>query len=164
MLYHCGLLSERPEKDATLQWVRRGAWDLPGHPPAIEFERRVWLAMPGFSINFHVHTLRVGETLVERHIGRDYEELKEAVAENWLSCTRVDAIKLANMRPSKGELPLLVQLQIMRDLKAGIGPTALATIYATNIGTVGDLGRGRVKSRRPLPSGFELLLEPTQSL
>jgi hypothetical protein len=157
MKYHCGLLSERPEKDATLQWVRKGWWDLPGHPPEIEFERRVWLAMPGFSASFHAHTLGVSIEQVTRHLGRDYDELRDAVAENWLSCTRDDAVKLSQLRPPKGELPLLCQLQIMRDLKAGLGPTEIAQLYLTNTSKVCELGRGTVRVRRPLPSGFELL-------
>lgn len=91
-----------------------------------------------------------------------YEDLKAEVAENWLSATREDAIRLSNMRPSKGDLPLLSQLQIMNDLKAGHSATYLAAEYGTNTRKVGKLSKGIILLRQPLPPGFTLLTSSFQ--
>jgi hypothetical protein len=158
MLYHCGLLSEHPEKDATLAWVRRGGWDLPGTPPEIEYERRVWLAMPGFTAAFHTHNLWVGPSVVKRHMGRDYADLKDEVVKNWLSCTREDAVKLSHLRPSPhGHMPVICQVQLLRDIKDRMKQVDLANEYGVHLTTIKELARGRIHFRGDLPSGFEWL-------
>lgn len=60
-------------------------------------------------------------------------------------------------RPNIGGLPMASQLQAMNDLKAGGRPTELAQEYQAGRETINVLGRGVIKSRRPLPVGFSLL-------
>ena len=52
---------------------------------------------------------------------------------------------------------MISQLQVMNDLKAGGRPTELAREYKAGRETINGLGRGVIKSRRPLPVGFSLL-------
>jgi hypothetical protein len=114
--------------------------------------------MPGFSINFHAHTLGLSRPTVSRFVGRDYHELRDAVAENWLSCTRDDAVKLSQMRPGTGNIPVLSQLAILDDLKRGLGPTEIGEAYRVHPGTVSVLGRGTIKAGLSfMPEGFELI-------
>jgi len=155
MKWHCGLLSEQPAADRTLNWIKRGHW-VGGLPADVERELTIWMAMPGFSLAFHSHTLQVSRQLVYPWMG-GYDQLKAEVAENWLSATRDDCVRLAQLRPSKGELPVISQLQIMNDLKAGAKVVEIIRDYRTNHQTVAELRRGAIKSRRPLPSGFALL-------
>lgn len=157
MLYHCGLLDERPERNRTYQWVRRGGWDLPGTPADIEHERRVWLSMPGFSISFHAHTLGVDYETVQRHVGRDYDLVREDVAANWLSITREDAVKLSQMRPGTGHVPIISQLAIIDDLKRGVAVSTLAADYRVHRTTITSLRKGRVRSTGWVPNGFQLI-------
>ena len=157
MLWHCGLLSERPEKDATLAWVRRGGWDLPGHPPEIERDRLVWLNMPGFPVSYHEQTLNMDRRYLKRFIGADYERVKDDVAKNWLSCTREDAVKLSHLRSGTGHMPVICQLKIIDDLKRGMSPSRLAAEYRVHPQTISNLGKGRISTRAWVPKGFELI-------
>ena len=158
MLYHCGLLSERPERDPTLAWAKRGGWDLPGCPASIEHDRRVWLSMPGFSTSFHAHTLGPCRETIQRFHMADFAELRDDVVTNWMSATREDCVRLSQMRPGTGNIPLISQLQIMDDLKKGAKPKLLAGEYRITAATVRNLKRGHPKFARGLPSGFELLV------
>lgn len=155
MIWSCGLLEEQPNR--TLSIIRRGYWHE-GLPPELDRELRIWMSMPGFSVSFHHHTLGVGHASITRWIGRDYEQFKREVGENWLSATRDDCVKLARMRPSMGDMPLLCKLQIMDDLKRGGRPFLLADEYATNSTLINELRNGHVKLRQQLPDGFELLI------
>lgn len=159
MKWHCGLLDKRPEQSRTLEYIKRGFWEL-NMPEDVERELRIWMSMPGFSQSFHMHTLGVGCLLLRRWMMRDYDQFKAEVAENWLSVTRDDAVRLSQMRPGKvgGDVPLICKLQMMTDLKAGARNADIEKEYRVSGGITSELVRGIVKSRAPLPSGFELLV------
>lgn len=156
MLYHCGLLDERPDRSRTLNWIKRGDWEA-GLPADVEKELYVWLAMPGLSINFHAHNFKLSRQYLRRFVG-GFEEHRAEVAENWLSATREDCVKLSQLRPPKGDLPLLVQLSILNDLKAGRRVCDLMKEYQINRRSFQSLRKGHVRVRQPLPRGFELLV------
>ena len=159
MLWHCGLLSERPDRDRTLEWIRRGSWNS-GLPEDVERELRIWLAMPGFTAAFHAHNFGVSSGVVRRQLG-GYEKFKREVGQNWLSATREDCVRLSQLRPPRGDLPLLSQLQIIDDVKAGHRRRDLMREYLTNTATIHRLAQGLVLfGKRPLPPGFELLVGP----
>lgn len=153
MKWHCGLLSERPENDRTLNYIKRPIW---GHlPPEIEHELRIWLAMPGFSISYHTHTLRQGRSLVERNIG-GYDQYRNEVAENWLSATREDCIKLARLRPGLGDVPVICQARALQDMKT-MTVAKVARDYGVKDSTVTMWRKVGFRCNQLLPSGFELL-------
>lgn len=136
MKWHCGLLDEHPYENPTYRWVTRGGFFRPEFPEAIRHELAILLAMPGFPRAFFASYLR----LSDRHIDRvrkklpGYEELRNEVAENWLSVTREDAIKLCHMRlDPRSAVPLVVQLQILDDIKAGIPQAHLAREYGISL-------------------------------
>lgn len=154
MKYHCGLLDERPENSRTLNWIKRPNW---GHrPPEIEHELQVWLAMPGFSVSYHAHTLRHAKQVLTRHMG-GYEEHKAEVIENWLSATREDCIKLARLRPGKGDVPVISQIRAVEDLKT-MGLKAVSEDYGVSLHSVQMWRKSGFRFNGPMPSGFELLI------
>lgn len=155
MIYHCGLLDERPHKSRTLQWIKRGAWGA-GLPADVERELRIWLATPGFSASYHAHVFNLSIRLVTEWVGVGFEEYRDEIAKNWLSATREDCVKLSQLRPPKGDVPLLVQFRIMDDMKAGRRVTALKKEYQINHRFFQILRKGQPRVRQPLPRGFEM--------
>jgi hypothetical protein len=153
MKYHCGLLDERPENSRTLNWIKQGTWGR--LPPEIEHELRVWLAMPGFSISYHCHTLRRGRTTIIPNLG-GFEELEQEVAENWLSATRDDCVKLSRMRPGTGNVPLISQLRAVQDLKK-MRQVDVARDYRITVPTLVTWASTGFRTWGQLPVGFELL-------
>jgi hypothetical protein len=162
MKWHCGLLSERPDQDRTLQWIKRGGWGT-GLPADVERELKIWLAMPGFTIKYHAHVFRLDRSTIAPFVGRGFEELKQEVAENWLSVTRDDAVKLSQIRPPKGDVPLISQLAIADDVKRGVKKADIQRAYKVSGFTVTSIAKGHLRVRSPLPSGFELLV-PTEKI
>lgn len=156
MKYHCGLLDERPEDSRTLQWVKRPAWG--SRPPEIEHELAVWLAMPGFSVSYHQHTLGHDRTVLLPRLGYN-PVLRGEVIGNWLSATREDCVKLARLRPrGSGNVPLICQMRAVADLK-GMRQADVARDYDVTVSSIwGWRKRGFNFKRHPLPSGFELLV------
>lgn len=155
MLYHCGLLDERPANSRTLNWIRRTTWGK--LPPELEHELRVWLAMPGFSVPYHAHALGVSRQRIEQNIG-GYEEHKADVIANWLSATREDCVKLARLRSGQGHIPLISQLRAVEDLKH-MSMTQVARDYGVHLQSVIDWLHTGFRSNSQLPSGFELLVK-----
>lgn len=154
MLYHCGLLDTCPETSRKLQWVKRPVWGR--LPPDIERELRIFLAMPGFSASYVSHVFRIGAATVARNIG-DYESWRDEVAENWLSTTRNDCIKLARLRPGTGNVPVICQLRALQDVKSGMSFSAIGREYGVTGAQVRHWARRGILSKRPLPPGFALL-------
>ena len=72
--------------------------------------------MPGFHPTYHAHVLGLSLYSIRKHIG-GYEEMAEEVAENWLSATRDDCVRLSRMRPYNASVPLLCQIRAVQDLK-----------------------------------------------
>lgn len=155
MLYHCGLLDERPEKSRTLEWVKRPVW---GNLPAdIERELRIFLAMPGLSYSYVAHVFRRGMAYVRPHVGVGYDVWRDEVIANWMSATREDCIKLTQLRPGKGNVPVIAQLRALQDLKAGLTLADISREYGVSEVTVAQWRDKGVRSSVPLPSGFALL-------
>ena len=154
MRWHCGLLDERPDQSRVLARIKRGNWNSLG--PDVWHELMVWLAMPGFSIAFHQHTLGVSREVVTAAIPA-FEDWREDVIDNWISATREDCVRLCRMRPDKGDVPIIFQLRIMDDVKAGISQVDLAGEYGLDKGTINGWKQRGLRSRGELPSGFELL-------
>ena len=152
MNIHLGLLDKQPSKNRTLKRLRRGRW-FRRLSPKVEHELRVWLAMPGFSTTFHERTLGVSEAVIRQYQG-DFERLKDEVMANWASATREDCIALANMRPWKGDIPMICQFQIMDDLKKDFSQAELARTYRTNLTKVTALGKGIMRIRSWMPPSF----------
>jgi hypothetical protein len=161
MKWHCGLLSEQPEKDRTLNYIKRGYWYLPA-PPEVTRELRIWLAMPGFSVAYHAHVFRVGAEGVKNFIAsQDFSDVQAEVAENWLSVTDEDAVRLARMRPGTGNLPLICQLRILDALKQGMKRSKVAELYGVTPQTVYKIKKGHLTNRGVRPSVGGLLGTPS---
>ncbi|MEN2786263.1 hypothetical protein ACFOKI_07675 [Sphingomonas qilianensis] len=155
MLYHCGLLDERPEKSTTLQWIKRPrVWGR--LPPEIERELRIFLAMPGFSDSFYAHVFRCSRSVATREAG-GYEPWKAEVAENWLSATSEDCAALSRMRPGTGNVPVISQLRAIQDVKAGMTMAQVGRDYRVSAVSVTGWCHGGVNFRGDLPAGFSLL-------
>jgi hypothetical protein len=149
MLYHCGLLSERPETHRTLNWIKRPHWGR--MPEDVEHELSIWLAMPGFPVAFHAHTLAHGPAYIKPHMGR-FEELRDEVIENWSSATPEDCQRLSRMRPGTGNIPIICQHSMLQEVKAGRRQTDIAEDYRVHEQTVHQLVRHGVRSSRGWPS------------
>lgn len=160
MKWHCGLLSEQPEKDQTLNYIKRGYWHLPA-PPEIKRELRIWLAMPGFSVAYHAHVFRVSHPTIRSYLAsQDFSDVQTEVAENWLSVTDEDAIRLARMRRGTGNLPLVCQLRLLDTLKQGMKRSKVAELYRVTPHTVDRLRKGGLTTRGVRPSVGGLLGTP----
>lgn len=153
MKWHCGLLSNQPERDRTLQWIKRGQWDT--LPEDVQHELRVWMAMSGFHANYHALAFGLDKRYVAKFMG-GYRDLKKEVGENWLSATRGDCIALCHMR-GRGDIPVICQIQMTNDVKAGYTQAEVSRIYGVNSSTMKHLSIGRIKFRGDLPDGFALL-------
>jgi hypothetical protein len=152
MKWSCGLLDGNADK---LSEIRRVHWDRLIGPLADELE--IWLAMPGFPLAYHEHTLG---TLRRTNGWRSryglYEKWKDKVAENWSSATREDAVALARMRPPRCSVPLLTQVSILRDLKRGWRPSDIARTYRVSVAMASELSKGRLTGVKDLPAEFPL--------
>jgi hypothetical protein len=124
---------DAPEK---LMEFRRSNWHT--LPDDMRRELRIWLAMPGFSIRYHVEALGHEPRLVKQFMGA-YEELKDEVLENWASATKEDCIKLGYLRPEKGDLPLITKLEIRREYMRGSRQNAIAEEFGVAPATVNKL-------------------------
>lgn len=139
--------------------MRRG-WTQCYFPADVRHEIAIWLATPGIEAAWHVHNLRIHHATLKKYQAQlpGFEDLREEVAENWLSATRDDCINLARMRPGKTSgVPLLAQLSMLGDLKKGMRPCDIASEYGVTSRWLYDLTRFGVRVRDELPSGFELL-------
>lgn len=160
-----GLLGTSASCQLRLGWIRRGHWLHPHFPEDIRHELSVLLATPGFSDTWLIHNLRTNndQFYKARRLLANFHDLSKEVEENWLSISRDDAVQLSIMRPAKrSPIPLVSQLRIIDDLKAGRTQTSLAREFWTSVGTVHQLGSGRLlkqrRWRKPLPPGFSLLV------
>lgn len=164
MKWHVGLLSPDPLQHPSYQWMRRGNWFSPGFPPEVLRDIVTWLSMPGFSFNYHMRNLRLSAPTLQKRMRLlpPFEEVRNDVAENWLSVTREDAIKLCHMRVGKhrSPVPLICQMRIMDDLKAGMTIVQAARDYHLTPPTVSRLAHKGPRWEFKLPPGFELLLGP----
>ena len=118
--------------------------------------------MPGFTDGYHIRNLKMGRALVKRarQFFPGYDELSDKVAENWLSITREDAIKLAHMRKGAQScpIPLVSQLVILDDIKAGRSQLATARTFGCTPRAIYTILHRGIQWGLPLPSGFELLV------
>lgn len=169
MLYHCGLLDDDRLTSRSFTWVMRKGWFREDFPADIRHEIAVWLAMPGFDHRFHVYNLRVSEGYLRRareELCGDFEALRADVAANWLSATREDCLALARMRHGKAAgVPLICQMRILDDLKAGLTHKNAARVWGVTDRWVNMLSAKRgplAASYWKLPPGFELLISPQQ--
>lgn len=155
MLYHCGLLDERPEKSPTLEWIKRPRmWGR--LPPEIERELRIFLAMPGFTSAYLQRVFYKSYGYIARN-GSRYEDWRHEVAENWLSATREDCMKLCRLRGGQGNVPVISQLRAIQDLKSGISLLRVSEEYEVSVMTLADWRDHGVRFNGKLPSGFSLL-------
>jgi hypothetical protein len=152
MKWSCGLLDGDDDK---LRYLRHHDWnDLDG-PLADELE--IWLAMPGFSMAFHEHTLgKMRRTKGWRLRYGLHDKWKDEVAENWSSATREDAIALARMRPRGGSVPLLTQVSMLRNLERGWRQSDVARTYRVSPAMVANLKRGQLTNISDIPASFSL--------
>lgn len=153
MKWHCGLLSDDPSKDRTLQWIKRGRWHT--LPEDVQHELRIWMAMPGFTAGYHYRAFELGREYINSQMG-GYETYKAEVHENWISATRDDCLKLC-LRRSGSQVPVISQLQMITDLKAGHTALSLAREYQVSKATIYNLSKGIIRCHGELPSGFALL-------
>ena len=167
MIYHCGLLADNPLESRSYNWVMRRGWFQEGFPPDVLHELAVWLAMPGFDTKFHAANLRTDWGTIRRaqlRLCSDFELLRNDVAANWSSASRDDCIRLCRMRKVVGKsagVPLICQMRILDDLKAGLSHKAAARVWDVTPRWVNNLSANRGPlgaSYWRLPSGFELLL------
>ena len=130
------------------RWGRR--------PPEIEHELRVWLAMPGFHPTYHAHVLGLSLYSIRKHIG-GYEEMAEEVAENWLSATRDDCVRLSRLRPHNASVPLLCQIRAVQDLKK-MRAVDVARDYHVTDQSLRNWSKRGFNFPGHLPSGFATLV------
>lgn len=158
MDWHCGLLDEPATPPGERNPIRDSNWHT--LPPELERELRIWLAMPGFSLQYHVETLEREPREIRRFMG-SYNELEEDVLCNWVSATREDCLKLGWMRPEKGRLPLISQCQIRRDYFSVVRQTQkeLAAEYGVYPSTVNKLTLGIPDEYDSLPPRLRDILE-----
>lgn len=155
MLYHCGLLDDRPYNSRTLKWIKSTSWT--SLPPEIEHELHVWLAMPGFVLSYHQHVLGVSRDRLMKHTW-DYDVVRDDVAANWLSATRDDCVKLSQLRKGKGDVPLISQIRALEDLKH-MRLCDVARDYRVTPQNVLIWKRTGFKFDGQLPRGFEFLVQ-----
>jgi hypothetical protein len=153
MKYHCGLLDERPDKSKMFQWITRWNWD--SLPDDVATELKIWLAMPGFTTGFHVATLGRHVRTIEAYRPAMADFSKE-VAENWLSATREDCIRISQMRPGKGPIPIISQVRILEDLKMGRTQMQVVKDFRTSRGQIHKLLTQGITSQAGWPSGVPL--------
>jgi hypothetical protein len=135
--WHCGLLDDPVFEIEKRNQIRYANWHT--LPEELERELRIWLAMPGFSLSYHVETLERDPREISQFMG-GYAELEEDVLLNWLSATREDCVKLGWLRPDKGDLPLISKIEIRRDyMRGGMTQTAIAKDYGVWPATVHKL-------------------------
>jgi hypothetical protein len=156
MIYHCGLLDEEPEKNRTWLWVHRPHW---GHLPAdVERELRIWLSMPGFSISYHSHMFGFSHPYIRRHLlATNPEDWRDEVATNWMSATREDCMKLSQMRPGTGNVPLISQVRAVEDLKA-LPRVQVAQDYRVSPSVLDNWRKMGFRTWGRLPAGLGLLV------
>jgi hypothetical protein len=161
MKYHVGLLSERPHQNRSYRWMRRGGWHKPDFPADVYLDLAVWLAMPGFDTNYHIHNLGISEPVFRplRAKMPTYEDVKDQVIENWMSTTREDCIKLTKMRKTKwSPVPLICQLAMLDEVKRGTSRYAVAKMFGVSDPTVRELvEQGAVARYAALPAEFAML-------
>jgi hypothetical protein len=160
-------LDEDPVERGKWRWIRHGRWTSSTIPDDLRHELAVWLAMPGFSTNYHATNLGVAWNTVRkyRQLLPDYDDLSGDVVENWLSVTREDAGLLCQRRPFKGDVPIICQLRMLDDLKAGRGFGAIAREYGVRREWLSRMRlQGISAARYHLPRGFELLVQNSQTL
>jgi hypothetical protein len=159
--WHCGILGDptvpRPtwRLDGIFGWRNEGAVGVRQH------ELAVWLAMPGFSTNYHASNLKLAWNTVRKYqqLLRGFDELSADVAANWLSVTRDDAVQLCRRRPEKGDVPIICQLRMLDDLKAGRRHATVAREYGVRREWLSRVQQKGLRAARcRLPAGFELLV------
>lgn len=163
MKYHCGWLDDDPMQNRSYAWMMRGRWGHPQFPADVRREIAAFVHMPGFQDAFFHKRLKTNSD--QFNVLRDqlpsFEDAYEDVCENWLSVTRDDAIKLCHLRGGKAAgVPVIVQLQVMKDLASGHSYRKTAAIYGITEHTIRNIrkrGISVTKMARPLPPGFELL-------
>lgn len=153
MKWHCGLLSDDPSKDRTLQWIKRGYWHT--LPEDVQHELHIWMAMPGFTANYHAHAFGVDKRYVAKFVG-GYDDLRKEVGENWLSATRDDCVRLCQLR-GRGDIPVVSQIRMIDDLKAGRKQVDVTRDYGVSRSTTRGFSKGVISFSGELPSGFALL-------
>ena len=156
MKWHCGLLSTNPAQDRKLAWIKRGRWE--SLPEDVQDELRIWMAMPGFTANYHAQALGIDKRYIAKFIG-GYEDLRSEVGENWLSATRDDSIRLCRLR-GRGDIPVISQISMIDDLKAGRKHIDIIREYGVSRSTTGGLAKGIISFSGDLPLGFALLGAP----
>jgi len=155
--YHCGLLNVRPEESWTLNRYRTKSWV---HLPEVHKRPlQILLATPGFSSCYFCHVFQRSYPTVQRFRAEHarFEDFQEEAVENWMSISREDAIRLAHLRPRRGDLPLVSQLRALEDLKFMTQQKAAET-YGVRRNAIVKLKRRGPICRQPLPSGFEWLV------
>jgi hypothetical protein len=156
MYWHCGLLDD-PELPAEgKNPIRYSNWHT--LPEELVRELRIWLAMPGFSLSYHMETLEREPRLIRQFMG-GYAELEEDVLMNWISATRDDCIKLGYIRPEKGDLPLITKIEMRRDYMRGrLRQNEIAKEYGVWTATVNKLCWGVPDEIEQLPSRLQQIL------
>ncbi|AKM10996.1 hypothetical protein [Croceicoccus naphthovorans] len=165
MKFDVGLLNSGVDADRKLRLVRRGGWLHPSFPDELRRELAVLIATPGLSDTWLIHNLGAhNQQFYKARLALpDTNELRDEVAQNWMSISRPDAVALANMRPGKqSPIPLVSQFRILDDIKSGDTIRSLAKEYWTSEHTIRLIGKHCLSRRRawerPLPRGFELLI------
>ena len=161
MKYHLGLLDADPTQNRTYQWVRRRGWFGPGFPDDVREELGIWFAMPGFTDAYHIRNLNMSARLLYKCQDQlpGYDHYAKQVAENWLSVTREDAVKLCRMRQGTRAcpIPLISQLKILDDIKAGMTQAQISRDFGCTPRAIYTIRHKGLQWAGSLPEGFELL-------
>ena len=156
MIHHAGLLDDNPSRNPLFNWARSSNY-LSRMPEDIATSLRVWFLTPGISVEFHRHALNISPERMVMH-DRDAQSHREAlmpkVSENWLSVERPDAVKLSHYRAKNMHIPLLVRMQLVKDIKAGMKQIDLADEYRINHVWVNRIWRNGPFYRAVLPDWF----------
>lgn len=155
MYWHCGLLDDPGLPIEKQNPIRHSNWHT--LPAVFERELRIWLAMPGFKLSYHVETLQREPRLIRQFMG-GYAELEEDVLLNWVSATRDDCIKLGCIRPEKGDVPLIAKIEMRRDYMRAMAQTEIAEEYGVWPATAHKLAWGIPDEVSQLPPRLQEIL------
>ena len=161
MKWHCGILGSDEIRPNVAGCHAKCQWTRAELPDDHRRELAIWLAMPGFSTSYHAHNLGMSWNTVRRYqsLSPGYDQLQAEVAENWLSVTREDAVQLCRRRPDKGDIPVICQLKMLDELKAGRSLSAVAREFGVSREWLVRMRASGIRCNRlRLPKGFEMLL------
>lgn len=166
MQWHVGTLDDDPFASRSFQWMKRGHWFGERFPADVLTDITVFLRTPGLDTSWIAKNFQMQweKAAALRNAIAPFETVRAEVIENWLSVTREDAIRFVELRPKKRSTPPLVsQLKMIDDVKAGMSLRRVASDYGVSVDYVHDRARFGPSSghgKWKLPPEFAMFISP----